>query len=57
LELGVTLFDTAELYGIGRSDQILGEALGEDREPLFLATKIFTACRSCRSRRSSSSVR
>ena len=43
LELGVTLFDTAELYGMGRSEQILGEALGEDRESVFLATKIFTA--------------
>jgi aryl-alcohol dehydrogenase-like predicted oxidoreductase len=43
LELGVTLFDTAELYGIGRSEQILGEALGEDRESVFLATKMFTA--------------
>jgi aryl-alcohol dehydrogenase-like predicted oxidoreductase len=42
LELGVTLFDTAELYGIGRSERILGEALGEDRESVFLATKIFT---------------
>jgi aryl-alcohol dehydrogenase-like predicted oxidoreductase len=40
LELGVTLFDTAELYGFGRSERILGEALGEDRESAFLATKI-----------------
>jgi aryl-alcohol dehydrogenase-like predicted oxidoreductase len=43
LELGVTLFDTAELYGFGRSERILGEALGEDRESAFLATKVFTA--------------
>ena len=41
LELGVTLFDTAEIYGFGRSERILGEALGEDRESVFLATKIF----------------
>jgi aryl-alcohol dehydrogenase-like predicted oxidoreductase len=41
LELGVTLFDTAEIYGFGRSEQVLGEALGEDRESVFLATKIF----------------
>ena len=40
LELGVTLFDTAEIYGFGRSERILGEALGEDRESVFLATKI-----------------
>jgi aryl-alcohol dehydrogenase-like predicted oxidoreductase len=41
LELGVTLFDTAEIYGFGRSERILGQALGEDRESAFLATKIF----------------
>ena len=41
VELGVTLFDTAEIYGFGRSERILGEAVGEDRESVFLATKIF----------------
>ena len=41
LELGVTLFDTAEIYGFGRSERILGQALGEDRDSAFLATKIF----------------
>jgi len=41
LELGVTLFDTAEIYGFGRSERILGRALGADRESVFLATKIF----------------
>jgi aryl-alcohol dehydrogenase-like predicted oxidoreductase len=40
LELGVTLFDTAEIYGFGRSERILGEALGDDRQSVFLATKI-----------------
>jgi aryl-alcohol dehydrogenase-like predicted oxidoreductase len=40
LELGVTLFDTAEIYGFGRSERILGRALGEDRGSVFLATKI-----------------
>src|SRR6516162_2320822 len=40
VELGVTLFDTAEIYGFGRSERILGQALGEDRESAFLATKI-----------------
>jgi aryl-alcohol dehydrogenase-like predicted oxidoreductase len=39
--LGVTLFDTAEIYGSGRSERILGRALGDDRESVFLATKIF----------------
>jgi len=41
LELGITLFDTAEIYGFGRSERILGEALGEQRDSVFLATKIF----------------
>jgi aryl-alcohol dehydrogenase-like predicted oxidoreductase len=41
LELGVTLFDTAEVYGFGRSERILGDALGADRESVFIATKIF----------------
>ncbi|MFC7550265.1 aldo/keto reductase [Plantactinospora sp. GCM10030261] len=41
LEVGVTLFDTAELYSFGNSERILGAALGDDRERVFLATKIF----------------
>src|SRR6266496_6119996 len=40
IELGVTLFDTAEVYGFGRSERILGHALGDDRARVFLATKI-----------------
>jgi aryl-alcohol dehydrogenase-like predicted oxidoreductase len=40
-ELGVTLFDTAEIYGFGRSERILGRALGDDRGAVFLATKMF----------------
>jgi aryl-alcohol dehydrogenase-like predicted oxidoreductase len=41
IDLGVTLFDTAEIYGLGRSERILGEALGERRASVFLATKLF----------------
>jgi aryl-alcohol dehydrogenase-like predicted oxidoreductase len=41
VELGVTLFDTAEIYSSGRSERILGQALGEDRESVVLATKIW----------------
>jgi len=68
LDLGVTLFDTAEIYGFqahrivrralvegvaladvaripgfGRSEQILGQALGEQRDAAFLATKMYPA--------------
>ena len=41
LELGVTLFDTAEIYGFGRSERILAEALGADRERVVVASKVF----------------
>jgi len=41
IELGVSLFDTAEIYGFGQSERILGRALGDDRDSVFLATKIF----------------
>jgi aryl-alcohol dehydrogenase-like predicted oxidoreductase len=40
-ELGVTLFDTAEIYGFGRSERILGEALGHERGEVVVASKIF----------------
>ena len=41
LELGVTLFDSAEIYGFGASERILGAALGERRTDVVLATKLF----------------
>ena len=41
LALGVTLFDTAEIYGTGKSERILGEALGDDRANVAVASKIF----------------
>jgi aryl-alcohol dehydrogenase-like predicted oxidoreductase len=41
IDLGVTLMDTAEIYAMGRSERILGEALGSRRGDVFLATKLF----------------
>src|SRR5882757_10838429 len=41
LALGVTLFDTAEVYALGKSERILGEALGDQRSAVALASKIF----------------
>ena len=41
LELGITLFDTAEIYGLGRSERILGRALQGHGDVPFVATKIF----------------
>jgi aryl-alcohol dehydrogenase-like predicted oxidoreductase len=40
-ELGVTLFDTAEVYGFGKSERILGEALGAERGEVVVASKVF----------------
>jgi aryl-alcohol dehydrogenase-like predicted oxidoreductase len=40
LDLGISLFDTAEAYAFGKSERILGRALGDRREEAFLATKI-----------------
>jgi aryl-alcohol dehydrogenase-like predicted oxidoreductase len=40
-ELGVTLFDTAEVYGMGKSERILAEALGDERSEVVVASKIF----------------
>ncbi|MGO8963407.1 aldo/keto reductase [Mycobacterium sp.] len=41
LALGVTFFDTAEVYGLGKSERILGEALGDERDQVAVASKIF----------------
>ena len=39
LDVGVTLFDTADAYGNGRSERVLGRALEGRREHVVLATK------------------
>jgi aryl-alcohol dehydrogenase-like predicted oxidoreductase len=41
LDLGINLMDTAEIYGFGRSERILGGALGDRRDEAFIATKLF----------------
>src|SRR5919197_1029144 len=41
LDLGINLIDTAEIYGFGRSERIVGSALGDRRDEAFIATKIF----------------
>jgi L-galactose dehydrogenase len=40
LELGVNYFDTAPLYGRGRSEEVVGAALKGVTEPYYLATKV-----------------
>ena len=39
IELGVTLFDTSNVYGCGRSERVLGEALKGHRDYVHIATK------------------
>jgi aryl-alcohol dehydrogenase-like predicted oxidoreductase len=41
VERGVTFFDTAEVYGLGKSERILGDALGDERDQVAVASKIF----------------
>lgn len=38
---GVTLVDTAEIYGWGRSERLIGRFLRTVRSPVFVATKFF----------------
>ena len=38
-ELGVTLFDTAEAYGPGENEELLGEAVAPFRDKIVIATK------------------
>ena len=40
IELGINYFDTAPLYGQGRSEKVLGHALKGVSEPFYLATKV-----------------
>ena len=40
IDLGLTLIDTAELYGEGASEELVGEAISGRRDGLFLVTKV-----------------
>src|SRR5712664_1555233 len=39
LDLGVNFFDTADVYGDGRSERLLARLRKERREPFYVATK------------------
>lgn len=39
VDLGVNLFDTADVYGDGHSERLLGQLCRERREPIYIATK------------------
>jgi diketogulonate reductase-like aldo/keto reductase len=40
IDLGLTLIDTAELYGNGASEELVAEAIAGRREKIFLVTKV-----------------
>ena len=40
LDLGVTLIDTAEMYGNGAAESLIGEAIADRRDEVFLVTKV-----------------
>lgn len=40
LELGVTLIDTADIYGGGRNEELIGRVLGPHRDRIVLASKL-----------------
>src|SRR6476469_5515802 len=41
LDLGLTLVDTAEMYGDGRSEDLVGEAIAGRRDQVFLVSKVY----------------
>jgi diketogulonate reductase-like aldo/keto reductase len=41
VELGMTLVDTAEMYGEGAAEKLVAEALGDWRDRLFLVSKVY----------------
>ncbi|MBD1853683.1 aldo/keto reductase [Leptolyngbya sp. FACHB-711] len=41
LESGVNFFDTAEIYGLGKSETLLGQFMQQTNQPVYIATKYF----------------
>lgn len=41
VELGMNLIDTAEMYGNGRSEELVGEAIRGIRDDVFLVSKVY----------------
>ena len=39
IDAGVNLFDTADVYSVGRSEEVLGKALGTKRDQVLISTK------------------
>jgi len=41
IELGMTLIDTAEMYGDGRAEEVVAEAITGQRDRVFIVTKVY----------------
>src|SRR5215217_6090379 len=41
IDLGLTLIDTAEMYGDGRSESLVGQAIAGRRDEVFLVSKVY----------------
>ncbi len=41
LDLGATLIDTAEMYGEGQAEELIGEAITGRRDQVFLVSKVY----------------
>jgi aryl-alcohol dehydrogenase-like predicted oxidoreductase len=39
IDLGVTLLDTADMYGVGRNEELVGKAIKDRRDQVVIATK------------------
>ena len=39
IDLGVTLLDTADMYGVGRNEELVGRAIADRRDKVVIATK------------------
>jgi diketogulonate reductase-like aldo/keto reductase len=41
IELGMTLIDTAEMYGEGGAEKVVGDAIEDQRDRVFIVTKVY----------------
>jgi aryl-alcohol dehydrogenase-like predicted oxidoreductase len=44
IKRGITLFDTAAMYGVGRNESLLGQAVAGRRDQIVIATKFGAIC-------------
>ena len=44
LDLGVTFLDTADMYGMGENERLIGQAIKDRRDQVMLATKFGKPC-------------